>query len=69
PKYLRLMAEHSRCQPGKPSPQGDGQRIMCCGEAFFQSAKSAAERFSSCPASSARVPASSSSTTRPERRP
>ncbi len=41
PRYLRPMAVHSQCQPGKPSLQGDGQRMMCSGEAFFHSAKSA----------------------------
>jgi hypothetical protein len=42
------------CQPGKPTLQGAFQRIICSGEAFFQSAKSTLRRFSLCP-SSARV--------------
>lgn len=41
PKYLVLMAVHSKCQPGKPSLQGEGQRMMCCGSAFFQRANPA----------------------------
>ena len=45
--------------------EGLGQRIMCCGSAFFQRAKSALLRFMSCPSSS-RSLACSSSTTRPE---
>ncbi len=40
PRYLVLMAEHSMCQPGKPSLQGEGQCMMCSGAAFFHSAKS-----------------------------
>jgi hypothetical protein len=35
------MAEHSKCHPGKPSPHGDGQRMMCSGDAAFHKAKSA----------------------------
>ena len=34
------MAEHSMCQPGNPSLQGEGQCMMCSGAAFFHSAKS-----------------------------
>src|SRR5690606_36930710 len=29
PRYLLLIAEHSICQPGKPTLHGDGQRMMC----------------------------------------
>ena len=35
-----LIAEHSMCQPGKPSPQGDGHFMRRPGSARFQSAKS-----------------------------
>ena len=65
PKYLVLIAVHSMCQPGKPSLQGEGQRMMCSGAAFFHRAKSAGCRFSSCPSSS-RVWEYNSSSTRPE---
>ena len=40
PEVAVDMAEHSMCQPGNPSLQGEGQRMMCSGDAFFQSAKS-----------------------------
>ena len=36
PSYFSLIAEHSICQPGNPTPQGDGQRIICSEFAFFQ---------------------------------
>ena len=68
PRYLVLMAEHSMCQPGNPSLHGEGQRMMCSGDAFFHSAKSQQLRLSHCP-SSARVLATMSSRLRPERTP
>lgn len=40
PEVLLPITEHSRCQPGKPSPHGEGQCMMCSGSAFFQRAKS-----------------------------
>ena len=65
PKYLVLMGEHSRCQPGKPSLHGEGHRMICSGEAFFQRAKSKLLCFSLCPSSS-RVVLSRSSILRPD---
>ncbi len=59
------MAVHSVCQPGKPTLQGERQRMICSGEAFFHSAKSAVSRFSLWPSNS-RVVESISSMTRPE---
>ena len=59
------IAVHSACQPGKPSLQGDGQRMICSGCAHFQRAKSAGLRFSLCPSRS-RVVFSTSSRLRPE---
>ena len=47
PKYFELMAEHSICQPGKPSPHGLCQRMICSGGAFFHNAKSDLFCFSS----------------------
>ncbi len=52
------------CQPGKPSPHGEFQRMMCPASAFFQRAKSRASRFS--PRTASRVPSSWSSSLRPE---
>ena len=48
------MTTHSVCQPGRPSPQGEGQ-LGSPALAFFQSAKSSGERFSSL--ASTRAPA------------
>ena len=31
PRWRRAIAEHSRCQPGKPSPQRLGQRMLATG--------------------------------------
>ena len=52
------MTTHSVCQPGRPSPHGDGQ-LGSPGLAFFHSAKSTGDRFSSLP--STRAPAFSES--------
>ena len=42
-----LMALHSMCQPGRPSPQGLGQNtVPSSGTRAFQSAKSATASFS-----------------------
>ena len=40
PRYLVLMTEHSRCQPGNPTDQGEFQRMMCLSCALTQIAKS-----------------------------
>ncbi len=48
------MTTHSVCQPGRPSPQGDGHDGSP-GLAFFHRAKSMGERFSSL--ASTRAPA------------
>src|SRR5690554_5302592 len=58
PKHLVDMAEHSMCQPGRPSPQGDCQ-LTSPGLAAFHRAKSAGLRLASC--TSTRAPASRSS--------
>ena len=52
PKYFVLIAVHSKCQPGKPAPQGEFQRIICAGDAFFQRAKSCGFFFSDWPSKS-----------------
>ena len=59
------MQVHSKCQPGKPSLQGEFQRIKCSGAAFFQRAKSSGLRFSPTP-SKLRVSFNKSSKIRPE---
>ena len=42
-----LIAEHSMCQPGRPSPHGLGQNTSpSSGTRAFQSAKSARDSFS-----------------------
>ena len=43
PRYFVAMAEHSRCQPGRPGPHGVGQDGSP-GLAPFQSAKSSGSR-------------------------
>jgi hypothetical protein len=66
PSTAFAIAEHSICQPGRPSPQGDGQRASAGSPGFaaFHSAKSAGSLF---PAStSTRAPATMSSRERPE---
>ena len=69
PRYLRLMAEHSMCQPGRPMPQGLSQAGSPGLAAFFHRAKSSGSRLrSSRPAPSARSsrwPPSISSMLRP----
>ena len=49
PRYFVLITLHSKCQPGKPSPHGEGQCIRWSFSAFFHSAKSSGLRFSSWP--------------------
>ena len=44
PKWSRLIALHSMCQPGRPSPHGDGQ-VGSPGLACFHKAKSLWSRF------------------------
>ena len=46
PRYLVAMAEHSRCQPGRPGPHGVSQDGSP-GLAPFQSAKSRGSRLAS----------------------
>ena len=46
PRYLVDMAEHSRCQPGRPGPQGVSQDGSP-GLAPFHSAKSRGSRLAS----------------------
>ena len=48
PSRSSAITTHSVCQPGRPSPHGDGQ-LGSPGLAFFHSAKSTGERFSSLP--------------------
>ena len=53
PRSFSAIAEHSMCQPGRPSPQGEGQAVSSSGLRAFQSAKSSGSSFSdSVPASS-----------------
>ncbi len=40
PSSFSAIAEHSMCQPGRPSPQGEGQDVSSSGLRAFQSAKS-----------------------------
>ena len=54
PSSAPAMTEHSRCQPGRPSPHGDGQTAptpRSAGWAAFQSAKSRGSAFANSPAS------------------
>ena len=47
PRYLRAIAEHSMCQPGRPGPYGDGQAAVSGSDSFlwpFHSAKSRGSR-------------------------
>ena len=46
PRCLRVIAEHSMCQPGRPCPHGESQDGSP-GFAPFQSAKSSGSRFAS----------------------
>src|SRR5690625_1814059 len=48
PRYLRAMAEHSKCQPGRPRPYGVGQEAVAGSEALaaFHKAKSCGLRLS-----------------------
>ena len=53
PSSFSAIAEHSMCQPGRPSPHGEGQALSSSGLRAFQSAKSSGSSFSdSVPASS-----------------
>ena len=53
PSSFSDIAEHSMCQPGRPSPQGDGQEVSSPSLWPFQSAKSSGSSLSEA------VPASS----------
>ena len=67
PSSSSAIAEHSMCQPGRPSPQGLGQKVSSPSLRAFQRAKSSRASFSSAaPASS---PWSIESGSRLERRP
>src|SRR3989344_6064319 len=59
PKYFMLITEHSMCQPGLPTPQGESNaspRLLASADSLFQSAKS--EGFSlSYSSTSTRAPA------------
>ena len=50
-RYFDAMAEHSRCQPGRPAPQGVGQ-LGSPSRAAFHSAKSRTSRLRASPAES-----------------
>ena len=39
-ELLPAIAEHSMCQPGRPSPHGDGHEVSSSALCAFQSAKS-----------------------------
>ena len=53
PSSFSAIAEHSMCQPGRPSPHGEGQPVSSSNLRAFQSAKSSRSSFSdSVPASS-----------------
>ena len=69
PRYFMLMAEHSRCQPGRPRPKGASQCAHSGSSDFaFQSTKSRAFSLSYLSVST-RAPALMPSTSRCERRP
>ena len=55
PRYLRAIAEHSRCQPGRPVPNGVAQEAVAGSDSLrpFQSAKSRGSRLPRGSASSA----------------
>ena len=55
PRYLPTIAEHSRCQPGRPRPHGVGQDAVSGSPGLwpFQSAKSRGSRLPRGSASSA----------------
>ena len=46
PSSFSAIAEHSMCQPGRPSPHGDGQAVSSSSLRAFQSAKSSGSSFS-----------------------
>ena len=46
PSSFSAIAEHSMCQPGRPSPHGDGQAVSSSGLRAFQSAKSSGSSLS-----------------------
>ena len=48
PSSFSAIAEHSMCQPGRPSPQGEGQPVSSSALRAFQSAKSSGSSFSDC---------------------
>ena len=47
PRCFSAIAEHSMCQPGRPSPQGEGHEVSSCGFVAFQRAKSRGSSFRS----------------------
>ena len=47
PRIASAMAEHSMCQPGRPSPQGDSHQVSSPSLRAFQSAKSCGASFTS----------------------
>ena len=63
PRWASAIAEHSMCQPGRPTPQGESQPGSSGGEGF-QSTKSPGSRLYG--ATSTRAPASISSSGRRE---
>ena len=68
PRCFRAIAEHSRCQPGKPSPQcGVGHLSRRPSPAAFHRAKSAGSRLSC--STSPRWPARSASSVLPDSEP
>ena len=49
PSSSSAIAEHSMCQPGRPSPQGEGQAVSSPSFSPFQSAKSSGSSLRSAP--------------------
>ena len=47
PSTSSAIAEHSMCQPGRPSPQGDSHQVSSPSLRPFHSAKSCGDSFSS----------------------
>ncbi len=45
PRSFSAIAEHSMCQPGRPSPHGDGHDGVLPGLRAFHSAKSSGSSF------------------------
>ena len=49
PRARSAMAEHSMCQPGRPLPQGEGQKVSSLCLCAFHSAKSSGSCLRSAP--------------------